>query len=205
MRILIDHACMPIIDPLLRDPTYGEDVAFYDEPTEKEVTSAGALINFRNGIEVTVPEGVVPTNSSIVFSAQPAFASNDVFKLPPGVEPASPTYLLSSSQGLNGNMTLKVQHFVKVRTEDDAGILVFLTADSRPSKDSNYHFNQVDSGDPSFKPGNKVGTISTNQSGFWKIGKRIGTCIYTYQFSMMHQEHYIYNRWYYLQIRPTNI
>ena len=78
-------------------------------------------------------------------------------------------------------MTLKMRHFVKVRTDDDAGILVFLTADSSPSKSSIYHFNQVDSGDPSFKPGNQVGTISTNQfGGFWKIGKQVEgtiTCI----------------------------
>ena len=100
------------------------------------------------------------------------FATKDVFVLPPGVEAASPTYLVSSSsEKLNGPMTLTLQHFVKLRSEDDAERLVFLCAKSDPSKDT-YHFKEVDSGHPPFKPGHNVGRICTDQSGFWKVGMR---------------------------------
>ena len=174
---VIDHGdyLQHYVDPLLQDPSYGEAVAFYDEATEEEVTSEGSTIDFGTGVEVKVPEGVVPPNTSVTFKAQPAFASTDVFKLPEDVQAASPTYLLSSSsQTLNGNMTLTMEHFVKVRNEDDVESLVFLIAQSTPSKDSTYHFKQVDSGHPEFKLGERVGTISIEQFGFWKVGKKSG-------------------------------
>ena len=161
-------------DPLLQDPSYGEDVAFYEEASEKDVTSEGSTINFENGVQVTVPEGVVPSDTSITFKAQPAFASGDVFSLPPNIEAASPTYLLSaSSECLNGDVTLSIEHFVKVQTEEEAKSLVFLVADSKPIKGAVYHFREVDMGDPIFKPGKRVGTISTNHFSFWKLGKKI--------------------------------
>ena len=69
---------------------------------------------------------------------------------------------------------MTMEHFVKVRTEDDVGNLVFLIAQSSPSKDSTYHFKQVDYGHPEFKPGERVGTISIEQFGFWKVGKKSG-------------------------------
>lgn len=161
-------------DPLLQEPSYGEDVAFYDEATEEDVTSEGTTIDFENGVKVTVPKGVVPPNTSITLKAQPAFASKEVFVLPTDVEAASPTYLLSaSSESLNGDVMLSIEHYVKLRTEEDAKNLVFLIADSNPSEDSTYHFREVDSGHPIFEPGEKVGTISTNHFFLWKVGKRI--------------------------------
>ena len=163
-------------DPLLQDPSYGTGIAFYDEATKEDVTCDGSSIDFENGVRVTINEGVVPPKTSVTFKAQPAFAAKEVFVLPPGIESASPTYLLSSSsQSLDGNMTLTMEHFVKLQTEDDAKKLVFLNADSSSSSSSStYHFKQVQSGHPSFKPGKMEGTISTNQFGFWKIGKRFG-------------------------------
>ena len=157
--------------PLLQDPSYGEAIAFYDEATEEDITTDGSTIDFGNGVEVTVPEGVVPPDTSITFKTQPAFASKDVFVLPSAVEAASPTYLLSSSSdNLNGNVTLTIEHFMDLQTEEDARSLVFLVADSEPTEDSTYHFREVDTGHPVFKPGERVGTISTNHFSFWKIG-----------------------------------
>ena len=166
-------------DPLLQDPSYGKAIAFYGEATENDVTSKGSSIDFGNGVEVIVPDGVVSPNTSITLKAQPAFASKDVFVLPSNIEAASPTYLVSSSsEKLNGPMTLTMEHFVKVRSEDDAGNLVFLSAKSDPSQDSTYHFKEVESGYPQFKPGDNVGKISTDQLGFWKVGKRSGGIIF---------------------------
>lgn len=158
---------------MLEDPTYGSSIAFYDEASEKCVRSEDSSIDFGNGVEVELPKGVVPADTAITFKAQPAFASKDVFILPPGIEAASPTYLLSSSMdSLNGEVTLTIEHFVDLQTEDDSKKLVFLVADSKPNKDSVYRFKVVDSGHPSFKLGEKVGTICTNHFSFWKIGKR---------------------------------
>ena len=164
-------------DPLVQDTSYGGAVTFYDEGIIEEVTSEGSSIDFENGVEVKVPEGVIPPYESISFKAQPAFASTDVFKLPDNVQAASPTYLLSSDSQLNGSVALTMEHFVEVRTQDDANSLVFLLAQSAPSMDSTYHFRQVHSGHPEFKRKEMVGTISMDQFGFWKVGKK---CVGTY-------------------------
>ena len=141
--------------------------------SKKDVTSEGLSINFGNGVQVTIPKGVVPPNTAVTFKSQPAFASKDVFVLPAGIEAASPTYLLSSSSGtLNGDVTLTIEHFVKLTTETEAKNLVFLVSDSKSTEDSIYHFREVDSGHPVFKPGERVGTISTNHFSFWKVGKK---------------------------------
>lgn len=164
---------IPTTDPLLQNPRYGADIAFYDVGTEEHVTSNGSKIDFGNGVMVTVPRGVVPPNTSVTFKSQAAFACKDVFVLPSNIEAASPTYLLSSSsESLNGNVTLTIEHFVKLQTEDDTKNLVFLVADSKPTEDSTYCFRVVDSGYPMFKPGERVGTISTNHFSFWKVGKK---------------------------------
>ena len=71
-----------------------------------------------------------------------------------------------------------MEHFVKVRTEDDANSLVFLRAHSAPSMDSTYPFVRVDSGHPTFKRGEMVGTVSMDQFGFYKVGMKCeGMCI----------------------------
>lgn len=157
-------------DPLVHDPSYGTGIAFYDVATTKDATSEGSIINFENGIVVKVPEGVIPPDTSITFKCQPAFASKEVFVLPSDIEAASPTYLLSSSEILSGDVTLTIEHFMDLQTDEDAENLVFLVADSKPSEDSTYCFKEVDSGHPLFKPGETVGTISTNHFSFWKIG-----------------------------------
>ena len=146
-------------------------MAFFDEAIHKDVTSEGTEINFDNGIKLQVPQGTVPPNTSVTFHAQPAFASDDVFVLPPNVQAASPTYLLSnSSKALNGDVTLTIEHFVQLKTEEDAKKLVFLVADSEPTQDSTYHFRKINTGDPTFKPGERVGTISTNHFSWWIVG-----------------------------------
>ena len=148
-------------------------MAFFDEAVYKDVTSEGTEINFDNGVKVQVPKGTVPPNMTVAFHSQPAFAPEDVFVLPPNIQAASPTYLLSSSsESLNGDVILTVEHHMKVQTEEDAADLVFLVADSKPTKGS-YHFREVESGHPLFKPGERVGTISTNHFSFWTVGKKI--------------------------------
>ena len=177
---IIDHDSylQHYTDPLLQDPSYGEAVAFYDEAIEEEVTSEGSTIDFGTGVEVKVPEGVVAPNTSVTFEAQPAFASKDVFVLPSDIEAASPTYLLSSSsETLNGNVTLTIEHFMNLHNEEDAKNLVFLVADSKTAEDSTYRFKEVVTGHPVFKPGERVGTISTNHFSFWKIGRKIGKAV----------------------------
>lgn len=175
-------------DPLVQDPDYGDTIAFYDEPAEEQITSEGLSIDFENGLEVTVPEGSIQSETAFTLKAQPAFASEEVFVLPSGVESASPTYLLTSdSESPVGNMTLKMDHFVKVKSEEDRVNLVFLWAKSVPSKDSKYSFQQVHTGDPQFEMNSKAGTISTNQFGFWKVGKKSeGTVIYCFTISYVY-------------------
>ena len=66
---------------------------------------------------------------------------------------------------------------MNLHNEEDAKSLVFLVADSEAAEDSTYRFKEVDTGHPVFKPGERVGTISTNHFSFWKIGRKIGKAV----------------------------
>ncbi|XP_064407169.1 ankyrin repeat domain-containing protein 29-like isoform X2 [Halichondria panicea] len=87
------------------------DVTFYDKPQEKEFTSSGGYADFDNGVEVTVPANAVPAGTSVGIKVQPSLAPNDVFVMPKDIQSASPSYLISG-EGLNGEVTLSIEHHV---------------------------------------------------------------------------------------------
>ena len=86
---------------------------------------------------------------------QPGFASSDVTVMPVGIQSASPSYLISS-KGLVGEITVTIQHHVKVSTKEDASKLVFLQADFVPTQSGVYEYQEVSASRSEFTPkGNK--------------------------------------------------
>ena len=163
------------VDPLHQTSAH-PDVTFYDKPQEKEFTSSGGHADFDNGVQVTVPANAVPARTSVVIKVQPSLASNDVFVMPEGIQSASPSYLISG-EGLNGEVTLRMEHHIRVSTKQEADDLLFLQADSSPKRsgsNSVYEYQEVQKGRSEFSPGGNTGrlTLGTRLKNFFKIGRR---------------------------------
>ena len=163
------------VDPLHQTSSH-PDVTFYGEPQEKEFTSSGGHADFENGVEVTVPANVVPLGTSGRIKVQPSFAPKDVFVMPEDIRSVSPSYLISGD-GLNGEVTLSMEHHVRVSTQEEADDLLFLQADSSPKRSGSksiYQYREVQKGRSEFPPGGDTGrlTLSTRLKNFFKIGRR---------------------------------
>ncbi|XP_064385034.1 uncharacterized protein LOC135333939 isoform X4 [Halichondria panicea] len=163
------------VDPLHQTSAH-PNVTFYGEPQEKEFTSSGGYADFDNGVEVTVPANAVPAGTSVSIKVQPSLAPKDVFVMPEGIQSASPSYLIFG-EGLNGEVTLSMEHHVRVSTQQEADDLLFLQADSSPKRcgsKSVYEYREVLEGRSEFTPGGDTGglTLGTRLKNFFKIGRR---------------------------------
>ncbi|XP_064385255.1 uncharacterized protein LOC135334125 isoform X2 [Halichondria panicea] len=152
------------------------DVTFYDKPQEKEFTSSGGHADFDNGVHVTVPANAVPAGTSVGIKVQPSLASKEVFVMPEGIQSASPSYLISG-EGLNGEVTLSMEHHVRVSTQQEADDLLFLQADSSPKRSGShsvYEYQKIPEGRSEFSPGGNTGrlTLGTRLKNFFKIGRK---------------------------------
>ena len=164
-------------DPLCQTSIY-PNITFYDEPQEREFTSSGDHADFDNGVEVTVPPLTVPPGSTVRVKVQPGFASKDVFLMPEGILSASPSYLISSegSAGLNREITVTMEHHVRVSTREEADDLLFLCAHSSPKRSGSqylYEYQEVSEGRSEFTPGENKGRLTTSRqlsNEFIKIG-----------------------------------
>ena len=164
-------------DPLFQNPCY-PDVTFFNEPQEKAFSSSGGHVDFDNGVEITVPPRAVPPGTTISVKVQPSFASKDVFVMPQGIHSASPSYLITGSSKLDGDVTLTLEHHVKVSTDDDANDLLFLQADTTPQTSDSasvYEYKEVPDARAEFLPEENTGKLTTRtlSDKFVKVGRRI--------------------------------
>ena len=169
--------CLLIADPLFRISTYPE-VTFYDEPQEKEFISSGGHADFDNGVEITVPPDVLP-GSIVKITVQSSIAPCYDFKLPSDLSSASPAYLISieGTTSPDGEITIVMEHHVKLTTKEEADDLVFLQADSTPVRKHIYEFEKVKEGRSEFTPGENKGKLTIKPfpgPKFFKIGFRGG-------------------------------
>ena len=97
--------------------------------------------------------------------------------MPEGVRSASPSYLISNdgSAGLNGEVTVTMEHHVRVSTREEADDLLFLQADPTPSEGRIYKYREVSEGRSEFTPGDNKGRLTTRHfsSRFLKIGSKV--------------------------------
>ena len=163
-------------DPL-RQTTTQPNITFFDEPKEETFTSSGGHADFNNGVQVTVPSHAVPPGSTVGVKVQPAFAPSDVTVMPEGIQSASPSYLISSdgSDGLKGEVTVTMEHHVKVSTREEANDLTFLEADAHPSQSGVYEYQEVSEGRSEFTSGGNSGRVHLNslRKKFIRVGKKI--------------------------------
>ena len=166
---------LTLTDPLCQTSTY-PGVTFYDEPQEREFPSSGGHADFNNGVEVTVPAKAIPPGSTVRVKVQPGFAPSDVFVMPEGIQSASPSYLISNdgSAGLNGEVTVTMEHHVRVSTREESNDLLFLQADPTSSEGCVYKYREVSEGRSEFTPGENKGRLTTRRWSmkFLKIGSK---------------------------------
>ncbi len=169
--------CLPpaCVDPLHQTFEH-PGVTFYDKPQKKEFTSSGGHADFDNGVEVAVPANAVPPGTSVCIKVQPSLAPNDVFVMPEGIQSASPSYFISG-EGLNGEVTLSMEHHVRVSTQEESDDLIFLQADSSPKRSGSksvYEYQEVPQGLSEFTLGGNKGTLTmfTRLKKFFKIGQK---------------------------------
>ena len=129
------HILIMLTVPLCHNSEQPE-ITFYDKPQQRVFTFTGGHLDFNNGVEVTVPPQAIPPECTLEVKVQPGFASSDVFVMPEGVHSASPSYLISnnSSAGLNGEVTVTMEHHVRVSSLEEADNLLFLQADPTPGE-----------------------------------------------------------------------
>ncbi len=171
------------VDPLHQISAH-PDVIFYGEPQKKVFTPSGGHADFDNGVEVTVPANAVSAGTSVGIKVQPSLASRDVFLMPEGIQSASPSYLISG-EGLNGEVTLSMEHHVRVSTQEEADDLLFLQADSYPKRSGSksvYEYQRVQEGRSEFTLGGNTGRLTRclSKKQFFKVGHQArvgGECI----------------------------
>ena len=164
-------------DPLLQTPSF-PDVTFLDGPQEKVLSSSGGHIDFNNGVEITVPPNAVPPGTTVSVKVQHSFAPKDVFVMPQGIHSASPSYLITSGSKLDGDVTLTLEHHIKVSTDDDANNLLFLQADTTPQTSDSasvYEYKEVPEARTECLPGETTAKLTTRlfSDKFFKVGRRI--------------------------------
>ena len=97
--------------------------------------------------------------------------------MPEGIQSASPSYLISSdgSAGLNGEVTVTMEHHVRVSTREEADNLIFLQADPTPREGRVYKYQEVSEGRSEFTPGENKGRLTTRHLSqrFLKIGSKV--------------------------------
>ena len=99
--------------------------------------------------------------------------------MPQDVQSASPSYLFSSegSSNLSREVTVSMEHHVRVSTKEEADNLLFLEADSSPNRSVSgctYQFQEVKEGRSEFTPGENKGRLTTKHVSrkFFKVGLR---------------------------------
>ena len=164
--------------PLITNPSF-PDVTFLGEPQVKSLSCNEDHHDFQNGIELTIPPCAIRQDSTCSISVQSSFAPESVFSLPRDVVPASPSFLISGTgDELEKEITLSMEHNVKLTDEQDTQDLLFLQARATP-KISNaktvYEFEEVADLKSEFKSTENKGRLSITRrlsERFLKIGFR---------------------------------
>ena len=140
----------------------------------EKVTSAGRVIDLDDiGISVTVPEDSLPPDESVDLVIQPCFSGP--FEIPEDMEPASPAYLIETNKKveLKKSLSVRIQHYADLQTEEDCKDMVFLQANSDPDYSGSkpvYIFKEVEGVEIKFR--GQVGEIELTHFSWWRIGKR---------------------------------
>ena len=131
---------------------------------ECEITSFKEVSLKGPGIHLTIPKNSLgPTEESVTLSVHPCIGGP--FKLPDGYKSASPVYMIKYSRKVEflNDVTVKIDHYARLESEEDCGDMVFLSASSTPAlreSKSMHIFKEIKGPKGVFRPGCQVGEIA---------------------------------------------
>ena len=152
-------------------------ILFWDEPMKERITPQGATIQSPDtGIFLSVPEQALSSEEKDVdILVHPCFSC--VFELPVGYESTSPAYLIQPSRKVDfqKDITLQIQHYASLESEEDSEEMMFLSASSTPQyRDSKpvYVFQEIQQSKEVFGMNGQVGEIALRHFSLVKTGRR---------------------------------
>ena len=159
---------------LYKDERIPGTVLVKDQRILKKISSARKTIDLESdtGIRIDIPEGTISPDESVDLLIQPCFSGS--FEIPEDMEPASPAYLIETSEQivLKKPLMMKMQHSVKLQTEEDCKNVVFLRASSNPEyRGSNpvYVFKEVEDVRGTFTIENQFGEVALTNFSWWRV------------------------------------
>ena len=156
-----------------------------DKRILEKISSVGKTIDHKNdaGITIDVPEGSISPDESVDLLIQPCFSGS--FEIPKDMKPASPAYLIETSKQivLKKPLKMKMQHSVKLQTEEDCKNILFLRASSDPDYRGVYTFKEVEDVKGTFTLNSQFGEVALTNFSWWrtffKIRRIQGIKLYT--------------------------
>ena len=143
------------------------------------VTSNGVELSHAEeaGIVLSVPEQALTASvEPLELSVRPCFTGP--FKLPEEYESASPAYLIHPSKrvGFQKKVTLRIQHYARLQSEEDCEKMTFLSASSTPKcvdgSSPVYTFKEIESAKGVFRPGDHQGEIALSHFCMVKVATK---------------------------------
>ena len=129
------------------------------------------------GIALSVPEQALSASvEPLELSVRPCFTGP--FKLPKEYESASPAYLIHPSRRVEfqKEISLRIQHYARLQSEEDCEKMVFLSASSTPEcldgSSPVYIFKEIKSAKGVFRPGDQQGEIALRHFCIVKVGSK---------------------------------
>lgn len=139
-------------------------IDFFEPPIKKCITSKRDFIKLDDiGLSITVPEHSLGQDENIDLLIRPC--SNGPFKFPDGYKQASPAYIIEPSKKgvIRKKITLQIQHFISLMTEEDCEGMVFLSASTKPQIGKSgpmYTFKEIKGSKGRFGPMSQIGKIT---------------------------------------------
>ena len=107
------------------------DICFLAEQLRYDVDSKGGYFAPTNlGISLEVPANAVPAGKTITLCGRPCLCGP--FQYPEGYESLSAVYLITSKGSFKKEVKLKMKHYGRVETEEQADQMCFLSAKCTP-------------------------------------------------------------------------
>jgi hypothetical protein len=132
-------------------------------PIQQSVTPEGNTSGAGPGIAFAF------SGKDVAISLRACFSGP--FELPDGYEAASPAYLIQMTGPvmLKTNVTLQIEHFASLQSEEDCEVMSFLSASATPQyrfSEPVYVFKEIEGAKGIFKPSSQFGEIETDHFSF---------------------------------------
>lgn len=149
------------------NPTDYPGVAFSKAVSRQKVTHEGGTIE-GEGIRLVIPHRAIPEDDSPTISLQACIGGP--FYLPKHLQFVSPVYLAQPPFAFHENVSLSLELFARLESQEDSDKLVFVTSPSKHDvvdKEARWKFEVNHDKEASFDVVKKIGTIELKHFCFF--------------------------------------